>query len=165
MTATSPDRNAVEFAIRRAERADLLAIHRIEKTVFDQPWPYSAFETFLEQAGFLVATVDSAIVGYVVADVTPNFGRDLGHVKDLAVHPDAQGMGIGRALLQRALLVLSTEGAAMVKLEVRESNDPAQALYYDEGFRPMRRIPRYYSDGEAAVIMVVEMSAWMRGER
>lgn len=142
-------------SIREAERADLLSIVRIEKASFPQPWPYDAFESFLGEPGFLVAADDEGYVtGYVVADVTPNYGRDLGHVKDVAVHPDRRGEGVGSALLERAIAVLAAEGAATVKLEVRVENDGARSLYETFGFEPLRRVPGYYEDGDDAIVMV-----------
>jgi ribosomal-protein-alanine N-acetyltransferase len=148
--------------IRQAEQADLLDVFRIERVTFPQPWPYSAFESFLGERGFLVATVGTppTVVGYTVSDTTPNYGRDIGHVKDLAVHPDARGQGLGRTLLHRALEALAAAGAALVKLEVRATNDAALSLYRDEGFEPLRRIPRYYEDGEDAYVMVLDLAEW-----
>ena len=167
--------------IRPVDRADLLGVFRIEKAVFTQPWPYAAFEGLLDAPGFLVAegdtggsrataggdAVDDAIdagdvLGYVVGDVTPNHGRDIGHIKDLAVHPDAQGEGLGRRLLRASLSELAAAGASVVKLEVRERNHRAQSLYADEGLRAARRIPRYYSDGEAAFVMRLDLGEWVR---
>ena len=149
--------------IRRAQRADLLAVFRIEKACFPQPWPFSAFERFLDEPGFLVAATDAdEVLGYVVSDVMPNYGRDIGHVKDLAVHPGVRGRGLGRRLLDRALETLSAEGAMLVKLEVREGNDAARSLYDDVGFRNLRRVRGYYEDGEDAVMMVLDVPEWRR---
>lgn len=151
--------------IREADRADLLAVFQIEQTAFPQPWPYTAFEQFVGEPGFLVAEhrgdgttghdhVDTAgIVGYVVADMVPNHGQPLGHVKDLAVHPDFRQQGVGRRLLARALAVLETAGVGSVKLEVRESNEPAIALYRKMGFSHRRTVPRYYDNGEDALVL------------
>jgi ribosomal-protein-alanine N-acetyltransferase len=41
-----------------------------------------------------------------------------------------------------------------VKLEVRASNEPARSLYDDFGFVHRRTVPRYYSDGEDALVLV-----------
>jgi len=155
-----------DVVIRDAEETDLGSVLRIERDAFDQPWPYTAFERFLGEPGFLVATrggVDheaGAVVGYVVGDVTPNFGRDIGHVKDLAVAEPARERGIGRSLLVRSLVALAVGGADVVKLEVRESNAPARALYRDVGFEVARRVPRYYQDGEDALVMVLDVADW-----
>ncbi|MCU4743934.1 ribosomal protein S18-alanine N-acetyltransferase [Halobacteria archaeon AArc-m2/3/4] len=145
-------------SIRTAERADLLGVVRIENASFTQPWPYDAFDTFLGEPGFLVAIDDAdRIAGYVVSDVTPNHGRNLGHVKDIAVHPEHRGEGVGSALLSQSLAVMATNDATTVKLEVRDSNDGAKRLYRDFGFEPLRRIPRYYDDGEDAIVMIREL--------
>ena len=141
-------------SIRPAERADLLAVVRIENESFPQPWPYDAFDRFLGEPGFLVAVEGETVAGYVVADVSRQFGRQLGHVKDIAVHPDHRDSGIGTALLTRVLAVLAGHGADSVKLEVRRSNDGAKRLYRQFGFEPLRRIPGYYGNGEDAIVML-----------
>ncbi|WP_244510270.1 ribosomal protein S18-alanine N-acetyltransferase [Natronobacterium texcoconense] len=153
MTVQFPaDRND-DLSIRPAKRADLLAVVRIENASFPQPWPHEAFERFLGEPGFLVAVSDGAVVGYVVGDVVSNVGRQLGHIKDVAVHPDRRGNGVGSALLSRSIPVLAAHGADSVKLEVRESNDGAKHLYRKFGFEPLRRVPDYY-DGEDAIVMI-----------
>ena len=159
------------MTIRGAEQSDLGSIVDIERAAFDQPWPYTAFERFLDEPGFLVAVESSvvhdgadAVVGYVVGDVTPNFGRDIGHVKDLAVADAARRRGIGRSLLVRSLVTLAVAGAEVVKLEVRESNDAARTLYRDVGFETARRVSRYYRDGEDALVMVLDVAEWREGD-
>lgn len=153
MTTPAPEEHE-EVSIRPAERADLLAVVRIENASFAQPWPYNAFERFLGEPGFLVAEVAGEIAGYVVADVTQQIGRALGHVKDIAVHPDHRRAGVASTLLSRSLGVLAAHGAETVKLEVRRSNDEAKRLYQGFGFDPLRRVPQYYGDGEAAIVMI-----------
>ena len=152
-----------ETTIRPVDRADLLAVVRIEHEYFSEPWPYDAFERLLAEPAFLVAERDDAVVGFVVADVTPNAGRDIGHVKDLAVRPEARGAGVGRTLLRSALARLRAAGATVVKLEVRESNAAARSLYETEGFAPVRRAERYYRDGEDALVLVVDLTEWADG--
>ena len=144
--------------VRRATTADLLAVFRIEKASFDEPWPYSAFEHYLGEPGFLVAQDDGKVVGYVVATLVPNHGRPLGHVKDIAVHPDRRGAGVGTRLLSQALSTLAARGAASVKLEVRADNDTAIGLYREFGFEHFRTVPRYYGDGTDAHVMLCNLS-------
>lgn len=159
MTTTVPD----EVTIRQAERADLLAVNRIERASFPQPWPYGAFEGFLGLDGFLVAVEvtepgPGAVCGYVVADVVTDFGRTSGHIKDLAVAPDWRGRGIGSQLLDRGLAVLATSGARLAKLEVRVGNEAARGLYEAFGFSPNRIVSGYYDDGEDALVLVADLS-------
>ncbi|MFO7834738.1 MAG: ribosomal protein S18-alanine N-acetyltransferase [Halohasta sp.] len=154
--APSPPVDAEAITVRRATRPDLSSIHRLEKRVFDEPWSYGVFEEFLGEPAFLVAELDGRLFGYVVADWTANNGRDFGHIKDLAVDPEAQRNGIGRLLLRQAVSRLLVEGVVRIKLEVREHNTVARRLYVQEGFEPRKRIPRYYHDGEAALVLVYE---------
>ncbi|WP_459193076.1 ribosomal protein S18-alanine N-acetyltransferase [Halosimplex sp. J119] len=171
MTTVAPDESAdPDVRIREAERADLLAVFHIEQEAFPQPWPFSAFERFLGEPGFLVAQVrdeedsretatvgdDGRVVGYVVADVVPNHGEGLGHVKDIAVAEERRSEGIGRRLLQRALTALAAQNVGAVKLEVRESNDTAMELYRGFGFVHRSTLPGYYANGEDALVMVRE---------
>ena len=142
-------------SIRPAERADLLAVVRIENESFAQPWPYDAFDRFLGEPGFLVAVEGpNRVTGYIVADSARTFGRQLGHIKDIAVHPDHRGEGVGTALLTRAFAVLTARGADSVKLEVRRSNDEAKQLYRAFGFEPLRQVSGYYENGEDAIVMI-----------
>ena len=150
MTATTA---RVGMEVRKAVRADLLEVFRIEKRSFAQPWPYAAFEGFLGEPGFLVAD-DEGVVGYVVADATPNHGTAMGHIKDLAVAPERRGEGIGRLLLGEALGTLAVDGADRVKLEVRATNEAARSLYREFDFETHHVVPAYYDDGEDAHIMV-----------
>ena len=152
VTTTAP------VPVREAERADLLDIARIERASFPQPWPFEAFTGFLGEPGFLVAEGPGGTVrGYVVADVVSDFGRPMGHVKDLAVAPAARGRGLGTRLLERALAVLGASGASRVKLEVRASNEAARSLYARFGFRRDRVVPGYYDDGEDALLLVADL--------
>lgn len=75
------------------------------------------------------------------------------HVLRLAVDPASRRRGHGRALLA-ALLAWAVEVAAdEVTLEVRAGNVAARALYGAAGFAEVGRRPRYYPDGEDAVLM------------
>jgi len=159
VTVRAPTGRDGEISIRPAQRADLLAIVSIEKQSFPQPWPYDAFETFLEEPAFLVAECNGAVAGYVVADVTQTVGRRLGHVKDIAVHPDRRGEGVGSALLSRSLSVLAAYGADTVKLEVRRSNERAKRLYREFGFDSLRLVPGYYQDDEDAIVMIRQLNS------
>jgi ribosomal-protein-alanine N-acetyltransferase len=169
-TTASDGRPGPRVRVREAERADLLAVCHIEQESFPQPWPFSAFERFLGEPGFLVAQVcgpatenprnpskvgdDGRVVGYVVADVVPNHGAGIGHVKDLAVAEACRGERVGTRLLARALRAMADEGAGSVKLEVRRSNDAGRALYEAFDFERRGTVPRYYDNGEDALVMV-----------
>lgn len=56
-------------------------------------------------------------------------------IKNLAVHPCAQGQGLGRALLLHSFQVFKQRGEPYVDLKVLESNLRARRLYESAGMR------------------------------
>ncbi|MBJ2244497.1 MULTISPECIES: GNAT family N-acetyltransferase [Pseudomonas] len=56
-------------------------------------------------------------------------------IKNLAVHPCAQGQGLGRALLLHSFQVFKQRGEPYVDLKVLESNLRARQLYESAGMR------------------------------
>ena len=80
------------------------------------------------------------------------------HLLDLAVDPLDRRRGVARALVGRVLAYARENGARLVLLEVRQSNDAARALYRSAGFSENGVRRGYYSDnGEDAVEMCVEL--------
>jgi ribosomal protein S18 acetylase RimI-like enzyme len=75
------------------------------------------------------------IVGYILAAVTR---EDVGTILDVAVHPDYQKQGIGKALLKLSLGSMIGSGLKTSTLEVIESN-PALVLYQSMGYKEIRR--------------------------
>jgi [ribosomal protein S18]-alanine N-acetyltransferase len=137
--------------------ADIPQVHEIERLSFSTPWPAHAFEQELRGnrlARYVVARTrvgdDERAVGFAGVWLMV----DEAHITTFGVHPDWRRQGIGRRLLLR-LFDLSLElRAARMTLEVRVSNQAAQALYRRFGFTINGTRPRYYSDdGEDAFVM------------
>lgn len=76
----------------------------------------------------LVASNDEGILG-VAQCWTSAF------IKNLSVHPCAQGQGLGRALLLHSFQTFKQRGEPYVDLKVRESNLRARQLYESAGMR------------------------------
>ncbi|HEY3270672.1 MAG TPA: GNAT family N-acetyltransferase [Geothrix sp.] len=70
----------------------------------------------------------------------------------IAVAPGARGQGLGRVLLEACQRELAAEGLVHLFLEVRPTNASAIRLYEACGWEPCGRRPRYYSDGEDALL-------------
>lgn len=79
---------------------------------------------------------------------------DEAHITTIGVLPEYRGTGLGELLMVHLFSEAMARGAEWVSLEVRVSNDPAQALYQKYGFTRQGVRRRYYSDnGEDAYIM------------
>ena len=78
-----------------------------------------------------------AVVWFIVDEI---------HIGNLAVHPDHQGCGIGKALLAHILTLGRRRSLEYATLEVRPSNQRALALYEHFGFRQVAVRKNYYRD-------------------
>jgi ribosomal-protein-alanine N-acetyltransferase len=76
------------------------------------------------------------------------------HIVTVAVRSTHRRNGIGERLLIECIDMAMAEEQESVTLEVRKSNEAAQALYYKYGFARVGLRLRYYTDNqEDAVIM------------
>lgn len=133
---------------------DVPAVHCIEVAATPDPWSESLFADELSEGGaeryWLVAeAMDGSLVGFGGL----LFVADDAHIMNLAVDPDLQRQGIAAHLLSALLLEAGDRGITAATLEVRASNAAALGLYRTFGFIESGRRPRYYADGEDAVIM------------
>jgi len=136
--------------IRRFEPMDFGEVLEIEKSSFNESNPFlfmRIYENFPE--GFLVAEMNGRVVGYLIFIETCTGGRIL----SFAVHPSFRNRGIGSLLLAEALELMKRFGFKTAVLEVRKSNLKAQSLYRKFRFEPVGEIPKYYKDGEDAILM------------
>ena len=94
-------------------------------------------------------SAEAPLVGYAGGWVVDG---DLQILK-VGVDPAWRRHGIARVLLARVADDARNLGARTSSLEVRTGNAGAQALYAALGYEALGRRPRYYSDGEDALIM------------
>jgi ribosomal-protein-alanine N-acetyltransferase len=135
--------------VRAMEGRDLERVVAIADALKDAPhWSRSVYAAALEPATVpqrlcLVAIVeDKSVAGFLVASVV----GVQAEIESIAVAPEQQRRGIGRALLAAAMRELSRRGVAEVFLEVRASNQAARTLYRRAGFAECGRRTGYYAD-------------------
>jgi ribosomal-protein-alanine N-acetyltransferase len=74
-------------------------------------------------------------------------GSRWARLYSLVVDPAARGRGLGRVLLADAERQARRAGCAGLRLEVRQDNVAANALYAAAGYRRLASLPGYYQDG------------------
>ena len=74
-------------------------------------------------------------------------GSRWARLYSLAVDPAVRGRGLGRLLLADAERQARQAGCAGLRLEVRQDNAAANALYAAVGYRRLAALPAYYEDG------------------
>jgi ribosomal-protein-alanine N-acetyltransferase len=134
---------------------DLSRVMEIERECFPVPWSESAYLTEISNrsAYYIVGTIDSQVVGYAGMWMI----MDEAHITTLGVAPTRRRRRIAEQLLIDLLDEAMRRGARRATLEVRQSNEAAQALYRKYGFAPAAIRRGYYTDNhENAVVMWVD---------
>jgi len=142
-----------DLTYREPREADIDAITELEALSFPSPWKREFFSSELVMSGrfsLVVEAPDGHLIGYLF---TMHYLDEL-HVNKVAIDPEWRRFGLATKLMERCFAFASRNGIRTITLEVRESNHPARALYARLGFTEAYVRPRYYPEGESAVVMV-----------
>lgn len=124
---------------------DVDALLDIEQRAYSHPWTRGNFVDSL--AGGHWAWCAEAGPGRIAAYWLAMPVLDELHLLNLAVEPSLQGQGLGRTALAHLHAVAAERGFRDIWLEVRESNQGAQALYRAGGYAEVGRRRAYYPGG------------------
>jgi len=89
-----------------------------------------------------VAELDGRVVGFVCNRLY--YSRSIGHVANLAVAPEFQGRGIGKALMQASLEHFRRRGMRFARIETLEQNEKGRRFYPSLGFQEVGRQVFYF---------------------
>jgi len=147
-----------DYIIASSTASDLDAVMAIESLSFPTPWPRQAWSDELDRPWARVEVLREAASGRVVAFCNYWLVADELQILNVAVHPDERRHGHASHLLRHILSEANRNRIRLVSLEVRASNQAAQALYGKFAFREVGLRPKYYPDnGEDAVLMDLEL--------
>jgi ribosomal-protein-alanine N-acetyltransferase len=141
--------------IRPMQETDLDEVYAIEESVYPYPWTRGIFNDCL-LVGYSCWVYEQQ--GKVIAYVVMSVAAGEAHILTLAVHPDSQGKGYAKQILNYALEIARERGADSVYLEVRPTNDRAISIYQKAGFNEIGIRKNYYpaEDGrEDALVMAL----------
>jgi len=158
---TPEDRASVEKVLRAAgvfrEDEIAVALEVLDSSLAAPGQDYTAVGAF---------TPGGKLLGYTVFGPTPcTLGTwDLYWI---AVDPEAQGRGVGTALLQEVEGRLTRSNARQLIIETssRPPYDPTRAFYLTRGFREVARIPDFYEADDDRVIYAKKFDVRPEGER
>jgi len=120
---------------------DLPRIMAIERGAYGFPWSEGIFRDCLRVGYCCWVVIDArCIQGYGIMQVA----SAEAHVLNLCIDREAQGRGLGRALLRGMLEVARDHCAHNAYLEVRPSNEIAMGLYRSENFHTVGTRRGYY---------------------
>ena len=143
-----------DLQIVPATSADIEAVHQIEMESFPSPWRREFFDGELRADWRLnlVARRAETVVGYLFA----MWLFDELHINKIAVAEEHRRKGIADTMMEKLFDFARENDIRTISLEVRRSNEGAQEFYRHLDFESSYLRPRYYPDGEAAVVMVRE---------
>lgn len=142
------------ITLRAARIGDEDALAALEARVFTHDRiSRRSFHKLIERstAETTVAILDGAIVGYCM--VLFRKGSGVARLYSIAADAQMQGTGLGRTLLAAAEHAAYEHGRMLLRLEVREDNPRAIALYEKNHYRRIAIVDGYYEDGVAAIRM------------
>ncbi|UCH27638.1 MAG: GNAT family N-acetyltransferase/peptidase C39 family protein [Trueperaceae bacterium] len=142
--------NAI-LSIRWAKAADIEALDRLERTFSSDRITADNWYYLLEKANadILVAEREGTIVGDAV--VLYRRGFHGARLYSLVVDPHERNRGIGSSLLAAAEQAAVKRGCFTMRLEVREDNAAALALYQRHEYVLMGLTKDYYEDHSSAL--------------
>lgn len=135
--------------IHRATTEDVKAMAWLHAAGFDRGWSRQEFSDLMETPGAVavIAGKGSSARGFALGRVA----ADEAEMLAIAVAPDAQRQGLGKALVARLEEECAAEGARRMFLDVSETNHAARRLYDGAGYHEDGRRKAYYADGADAL--------------
>ncbi len=163
MTDLDTGAAGAEFVIEPATWRDFNALRHLERVCFPlDAWPLWDLAGVLTLPNVVRLKArpaepldgeNGAMVGFVAGDVRP--AERMAWIATIGVLPEYRGRGIGGALLKACEARLTVP---RVRLNVRVSNQTAIHLYQNTGYERAGLWPRYYADGEDALIMEKQLA-------
>lgn len=107
-------------------------------------------EALKEQRTIYSARIFDQFSGFIWFDLWGTFYHS-GYIRWIAVHPDFQGKGVGKILMQFAENKIF-KNASNVFLLVSDFNVQAQAFYQKRGYKKVGELEDYYKKGITELI-------------
>lgn len=149
------------YLVEAMRDQDLIEVVEIEEMSGLNRWGYDAYrrELFTNPNSVMMVArnlhpgpmIAGFFAGWIVEDEM--------HINNVASRPAFRRIGVARSLLEAAMDESRYRGVRLVILEVRASNEAAQALYKKLGFKLVGRRRDYYRGPvEDALVMRKELA-------
>jgi len=127
--------------IRDMNHSDLAMVSDIERRSYEFPWSHGVFRDCLF-AGYHCSVLirEDRVAGYGILSVAAGEA----HILNLCIDPSCRSLGYGERLLDELLHQARSAFVQEIFLEVRPSNETANALYRKKGFHQIAARPSYY---------------------
>ncbi len=147
--------NSLQYNIRLMEKKDLDAVVGAERLCYPYPWSAELFRQELDNP---LSTIDLLFINEQLAGYLCSWliCGEL-HIHNVATLPAFRRRGVAARLIRYVIDRCPAAGLEKVLLEVRVGNAGAIALYRSFGFVDVVVRKKYYSDGEDALLMELDI--------
>jgi len=144
--------------VRPAQHRDDAAILTLEELFPSDHMTMRSVRHFLKSptARTWVAELDRAVVGNLI--LLSRSGSRVGRIYSVVVAPQARGRRFAERMVRAAQAEALKLGLQRIKLEVRQDNAAARALYAKLGYVESEVLPGYYEDGADGLRLCKELS-------
>ncbi len=128
-----PELGNPSVQIGTASPSDAKGLLNVDRAAFPSLWQLDEHTIFsaLRRNGYLLkAELQGIIVGYV----SGTWQQEHGHLNRLAVHPQVQGLGMGKRLLAEGISHFHQAGVYQITLNTQADNLTSRRLYERFGF-------------------------------
>ncbi len=147
----------LKVQIRWLVRRDMPQVLEIERASFPIPWTEEDFLFCLRQRNCIgmVAEHGEQIVGFMIYELHKTSLQIL----NFAVHPAFRRQKVGSQMVEKLVDKLCQQRRREIRLEVRETNLPAQLFFRSQGFRAVAVLRNRYEDtDEDAYVMRLRLA-------
>jgi [ribosomal protein S18]-alanine N-acetyltransferase len=146
-------------SLRPASIDDLPQLVEIERRVHVAPWNEENFKGEMAKPYSQVLLItddetDTKVIGYIVFWLMFDECQILNVVVDLPY----RGLGFAKQMVQKAVAQAAKKNLKRVILDVRRGNLAAIQLYQRLGFTVTRVQKKFYTNGEDAYLMTLDLS-------
>jgi len=146
----------LRYDLRPLSVSQLDECWRLDQRCFVDGEAYSrdTFEYLLtapEAVSYRVVTQSGSMVGFVIGLLEPDH---TGHITTVGVAPEHRRRHLAKRVMQKVEEGFRRRNIRMVRLEVRALNVPAQQPYVSLGYSVTQRLPKYYPNAGAGLLVI-----------
>ena len=148
LNAVDPPQLPTGYLIRTVRGVEEAGpVSELHAAGFGSSWTPELYRRVMESPGyapereFLVEAADGTLAGFCVT--WPDETNRTGYFEPVAVHPEHQRLGLGRALLRTGMLAMRGWGMEWAEVMYGVDNPASGELYRGEGFEPRWKIVLY----------------------
>ena len=145
-----------DIKIKPLTEKELDQVLALDNICFGGLWSLRSYKREIDSpnSSLFIMTIDYQLEEKVIGLACYWAILEEAHITILAIHPDFQGKGLGKLLLNHLLQEINKQDLKTATLEVSANNQKALNLYQKFGFKEAGRRKKYYQKtGEDALVL------------